>query len=44
MLVFPWRQKRTEAKYAPLLARSGFRLNRVVPTDSAVSVVEAVPV
>ncbi len=44
MLVFPGGQERTEAEYASLLGKSGFRLNRVVPTASAVSVVEAIPV
>jgi hypothetical protein len=43
MLVFPGGQERTELEYASLLERSGFRLNRVVPTASPVSVVEAVP-
>ena len=43
MLVFPGGQERTEAEYAALLERSGFRLDRVVPTASTVSVVEAVP-
>ncbi|HEY3240696.1 MAG TPA: methyltransferase [Acidimicrobiia bacterium] len=36
--------ERTEAEYADLLARAGFRLTRVVPTLSPMSVVEAVPV
>jgi hypothetical protein len=44
MLVFPGGQERTEAEYASLLGKAGFRLNRVVPTESVVSVVEAVPV
>ncbi len=44
MLVMPGGQERTEAEYAELLGRAGFRLQRVVPTESAVSVVEAVPV
>ena len=44
MLVFPGGQERTEAEYAALLARAGFKLTRVVPTESPVSVVEAVPV
>jgi hypothetical protein len=35
--------ERTEAQYADLLDRAGFRLQRVVPTASPVSVVEAVP-
>jgi SAM-dependent methyltransferase len=43
MLVFPGGQERTEAEYASLLGKSGFRLNRVVPTASAVSVLEAIP-
>jgi SAM-dependent methyltransferase len=43
MLVFPGGQERTEAEYASLLDRGGFRLTRVVPTASVVSVVEAVP-
>jgi len=44
MLVVPGGQERTEAEYATLLGKAGFRLMRVVPTESAVSVVEAIPV
>jgi hypothetical protein len=44
MLVFPGGQERTEVEYASLLAKARFRLTRVVPTDSVVSVVEAMPV
>jgi hypothetical protein len=44
MLVVPGGQERTEAEYASLLDKAGFRLRRVVPTQSVVSVVEAVPV
>jgi hypothetical protein len=44
MLVFPGGQERTEAEYASLLGKARFRLSRVVPTASIVSVVEAVPV
>ena len=44
MLVVPGGQERTEAEYVVLLGKAGFRLNRVVPTASIVSVVEAVPV
>lgn len=44
MLVVPGGQERTEDEYALLLNKAGFRLTRVVPTESAVSVVEAVPV
>ena len=42
MLVVPGGQERTEAEYRLLLSKAGFRLTRVVPTESAVSVVEAV--
>jgi len=43
MLVMPGGQERTEEEYAALLRRAGLTLQRVVPTRSAVSVVEAVP-
>jgi hypothetical protein len=43
MLVFPGGQERSEAEYRVLLDKAGFRLNRVVPTSSVVSVVEGVP-
>jgi hypothetical protein len=36
-------QERTEAEYAELLDKAGFRLERVIPTASPVSVVEAYP-
>ena len=42
MLVLPGGQERTEAEYGLLLSKAGFHLTRVVPTNSAVSVVEAV--
>lgn len=42
MLVGPGGQERTEAEYGALLAKAGFKLRRVVPTPSAVSVVESV--
>ncbi|MFI5011007.1 MAG: methyltransferase [Hyphomicrobiales bacterium] len=42
MLLLPGGQERTEAEYRALLAKAGFQLTRVVPTESAVSVVEAV--
>jgi len=42
MLVMPGGEERTEAEYAALLDKAGFRLTRVVPTRSAASVVEAV--
>ena len=43
MLVIPGGQERTESEYASLLAKGGFRLSRVVPTNSVVSIVEALP-
>jgi hypothetical protein len=43
MLVVPGGQERTEAEYAVLLRKAGFRLCRVVPTESVVSVIEAIP-
>jgi hypothetical protein len=42
MLVVTGGQERTEAEYADLLGKAGFRVVRVLPTDSAVSVVEAI--
>jgi len=42
MLVGPGGQERTAEEYRTLLDKAGFRLTRVVPTESAVSVVEAV--
>ena len=44
MLVMPGGQERTEEEYRELLAQTGFRLARVVPTNSPVSVVEGIPV
>ena len=41
MLVGPGGQERTEPEYGALLNKAGLRLTKVVPTDSAVSVVEA---
>ena len=41
MLVGPGGQERTEQEYGALLDKAGFRLTRVVPTSSPVSVVEA---
>jgi hypothetical protein len=43
MLVLPGGQERTEAEYVDLLGKADFRLTRVVPTESVVSIVEAVP-
>jgi hypothetical protein len=36
-------KERTKAQYADLLSRAGFKLERVVETAAAVSVIEAVP-
>ena len=41
MLVGPGGQERTGREYDALFAKAGFRLARIVPTASAVSVVEA---
>ncbi|HEX6289825.1 MAG TPA: methyltransferase, partial [Herpetosiphonaceae bacterium] len=43
MLVFPGGQERTEKEYEQLLDKAGFRMRRVVPTTSVVSIVEGVP-
>jgi hypothetical protein len=43
MLLVPGGQERSEQEYKELLAKAGFELTRVVPTQSPVSVVEAVP-
>jgi len=43
MLVMPGGQERTASEYGELLGKAGFRLERVVPTASAASVVDAVP-
>jgi O-methyltransferase domain/Dimerisation domain len=41
MLVGPGGRERTEPEYGALLGKAGLRLTQVVPTESAVSVVEA---
>jgi SAM-dependent methyltransferase len=43
MLVLLGGQERTEQQYADLLGEAGYRLNRVIPTLSPFSIVEAVP-
>ena len=43
MLAIPGGEERTEQEYGTLLGKAGLRLQQVVPTNSAVSVVEAVP-
>jgi O-methyltransferase domain len=42
MLVITGGRERTEAEYAGLLERAGFRLNRVLPTPTPMGVVEAI--
>ena len=44
MLVVVGGRERSEAEYGKLLDKAGFRLTRVIPTRSAMSIVEAVPV
>lgn len=43
MLCLVGGQERTAAEYGDLLGRAGLRLQRVIPTASPVSIVEAVP-
>lgn len=43
MLTVPGGEERTPSQYSALLDRAGFRMARVVPTSSLVSIVEAVP-
>jgi hypothetical protein len=43
MLVGPGGQERTDSQYRDLLAKAGLKMTRVIPTESAVSIVEAVP-
>ena len=44
MLVIPGGRERTEAEYRKLYAQAGFSLERIVPTESQVSIVEGRPV
>jgi O-methyltransferase domain/Dimerisation domain len=43
MLTLTLGQERSEAEYRALLEKANFRLTRVIPTNSPVSIVEAVP-
>ena len=43
MLVMTGGRERTEKEYAELLAAGGFKLRRVVPTESVISIIEAEP-
>jgi hypothetical protein len=42
MLVVPGGQERTAAEYETLFAKAGFRLTRIVPTSTEISIVEGV--
>ena len=44
MLMFPGGRERTEDEFRALLANSGFRLTRIVPTKGPMCVIEAEPV
>jgi ubiquinone/menaquinone biosynthesis C-methylase UbiE len=44
MLVIPGGRERTEEEYSTLFATAGFKLERIVPTKSAVSIVAGRPV
>ena len=43
MMIFVGGRERTEQEFATLLGRAGFRLTRVIPTISTISLIEAVP-
>ena len=43
MLSLTGGRERTEAEYATLLSSAGFRLNRVIPADAQLSIIEAFP-
>jgi hypothetical protein len=43
MMLIPGGKERTEAEYRDLYSKAGFRLTRVVPTESEISVIEGVP-
>jgi hypothetical protein len=40
---FGEKSERTKDEFAQLFALSGFRLNRIVPTERPICVIEAVP-
>jgi len=42
MLIVPGGQERTPSEYDELLKKAGFKMTRVIPTESPVSIVEAV--
>jgi hypothetical protein len=42
-MLFSGGKERTEEEFRTLFAGSGWRLNRIIPTDSPLSIVEGVP-
>jgi hypothetical protein len=44
MMLFTGGRERTEKEFSALFAASGWRLNKVIPTASPLSIVEGVPV
>jgi SAM-dependent methyltransferase len=44
MLTMTGGRERTESEYAALLEKTGFKLKRIIPTDTFLSIIEAVPV
>lgn len=44
MLMMTRGKERTKAEFEQLFLKSGFRLSRIVPTSSSISVIEAVPI
>ena len=36
-------KERTASEFTDILTRAGFRVNRIIPTDSDVSMIEALP-
>jgi SAM-dependent methyltransferase len=43
MLTITGGRERTESEYAALLEKAGFKLKRIIPTDTFLSIIEAVP-
>jgi hypothetical protein len=43
MLIFPSGRERTESEFRELLAASGWKLSRIIPTAAADSIIEGVP-
>jgi len=44
MLIFPGGCERTEKQFCDLFAAADWRLNRIIPTAAADSIVEGIPV